>query len=601
MVDKITGPITPLGEINKINEIIDNLGSDVTVDQTYNASSANAQSGVAINGAKFIQNTATGSQSYSMGGTATSTTGSTNIGYGSQCSAGNYATALGHNADGRGNSAVAIGRDATASGSFAAAIGRATTASGSMAVAIGYGAACSGGRSIQLGYGTNNTTTSLSVGFQNVGNYELLDGTTGKIPNDRIKYDGTTITVNSSGELTSTGGGSSRNIGEIVASTIPLTDSGLHLLDGALIQGSGVYSAFVTYIAGLVSTYPDLFTTEANWQSAISQYGVCGKFVYNPSTSYYAWYNTTTDSTVYTTQLTGGSADFKVFAISDGNVTEISHESARITNNVLYVNTDGAHDIAFKRASSSDTQTAPSVRLPKYSNKIFTGGGTAPVIGNGTTLGLTNGTSTTGLSGFINNNSISELGTNGNFYGKDVGTSASIAWQNNGAQYSLGVTNDSEKSGLVAQLSNITTSLDGYYYIVVATSAKTDIQVDIDEIATDLNGKADTGLSNVPTSKGILTESYKNGSSWYRVYADGWCEQGGAWGTSTGTWASANVTFLKPFVNNYYALFVQGNWNDGAYSSCKVTSRSGTGFTGTYANNLYSVMPSLWRACGYIR
>lgn len=34
------------------------------------------------------------------------------------------------------------------------------------------------------------------------------------------------------------------------------------------------------------------------------------------------------------------------------------------------------------------------------------------------------------------------------------------------------------------------------YYIVVATTSKTEIQSDIDEIATDLNGKADTDLSN---------------------------------------------------------------------------------------------------------
>ena len=52
-------------------------------------------------------------------------------------------------------------------------------------------------------------------------------------------------------------------------------------------------------------------------------------------------------------------------------------------------------------------------------------------------------------------------------------------------------------SNLVADLTNITTSLEGYYYIVVATSSKTDIQVDIDEIATDLNGKADVDLTNV--------------------------------------------------------------------------------------------------------
>ena len=45
--------------------------------------------------------------------------------------------------------------------------------------------------------------------------------------------------------------GSSRNIGEIIASTMPLEDSGLHLLDGSLLSGTGIYSEFVDYIGDL--------------------------------------------------------------------------------------------------------------------------------------------------------------------------------------------------------------------------------------------------------------------------------------------------------------------------------------------------------------
>lgn len=45
------------------------------------------------------------------------------------------------------------------------------------------------------------------------------------------------------------------------------------------------------------------------------------------------------------------------------------------------------------------------------------------------------------------------------------------------------------------------------YYIVIANSTKTDIQVDIDEIATDLNGKADRDLSNVTDSAKVMMSS----------------------------------------------------------------------------------------------
>lgn len=481
MVDKLTKTTDVYTLQNKVNEVIDNLGSggSITIDSELSTTSKNPVQNKVI--ADVLSNVikkdgGSTSQTISLSG-------------------------------GSGTTPLAV-KSRSASSSYIS-----FSSSGAWLGSIG-------------------VNSSKKPVFYNGTDYTLA--TTDDIPDISSKQDtlvsGTNIkTVNNtsllgSGNITIEGGGSSRNIGEIVASTIPLTDAGLHLLDGALIQGSGVYSAFVTYIAGLVSTYPDLFTTEANWQSAISQYGVCGKFVYDS------------------------------------------------TNN--------------------------TVRLPKYSNKIFTGEGTAPVVGNGVTLGLSgyNGAN----SGLVAGDN-GEVGLIGTQYGTNSGTLFGGVQIGSAVAYTVGVTTDPTKSGLIADLSNITTSLDGYYYIVVANSTKTNIQVDIDEIATDLNGKADTGLSNVPTSKGILTESYKNGSSWYRVYADGWCEQGGAWGTSTGAWASANVTFLKPFVNNYYALFVQGNWSDGASSSCTVTSRSGTGFTGTYANNLYSVMPSLWRACGYIR
>lgn len=221
--------------------------------------------------------------------------------------------------------------------------------------------------------------------------------------------------------------GESRNIGQIIPSTIPLTDAGLHLLDGALIQGSGIYSAFVDYIAGLDLT-ASYFCTEQEWQASIAQYGVCGKFVYDS------------------------------------------------VNN--------------------------TVRLPKYSNKIYTQelDTTAPVVGNGMTLGLTNGTQNYGLSGW-GGDSFTQVVTS--IYGQPVGITGSGPVNRS---VSLGVTSDPTKSGLIAQLSDITTSLDGYYYIVVATSTKTDIQVDIDEVVTDLNGKADVDLSNINASQSAKNE-----------------------------------------------------------------------------------------------
>lgn len=74
-------------------------------------------------------------------------------------------------------------------------------------------------------------------------------------------------------------------------------------------------------------------------------------------------------------------------------------------------------------------------------------GTTAPVIGNGMTLGLTDGTSNFGLI----SNSINELNAWTGLYGSDVGTSFS----GNGvpSEKSFGVTEDGSKSGMVADIS----------------------------------------------------------------------------------------------------------------------------------------------------
>lgn len=159
-VTKLTDNVQPLDEVNKINEIIDNLGS--TADQTYDSTSTNAQSGVAIAGAKFIQNTATNENSITVGGTATTAGGAINAGVGSSVTA-TGGTAVGRNAEITKNYGTAVGYTAKVTGNYA----------------------------VQLGYGTNSTASTFSVGFYASSsadrkNWTLLNGTTGLIPNERL-------------------------------------------------------------------------------------------------------------------------------------------------------------------------------------------------------------------------------------------------------------------------------------------------------------------------------------------------------------------------------------------------------------------------------
>lgn len=202
-----------------------------------------------------LQNTATGTGALTINGTAT---------------AGSYAVNIGSETASTANYGTAIGYKSRATASSSTAIGRVATSSGAYSIAIGYGATVSsaGGKSIQLGYGTNGTANSLSVGFQDSGNYQMLDGTTGKIPSDRIKYDGTTITVNSNGELTSTGGGGTVDDSLSTTSTNPVQNK---LITNAL-NGKAD-----TDLSNLTSTACTNF--DGQWVSSFLQiaYGVTWK------------------------------------------------------------------------------------------------------------------------------------------------------------------------------------------------------------------------------------------------------------------------------------------------------------------------------------
>lgn len=74
-------------------------------------------------------------------------------------------------------------------------------------------------------------------------------------------------------------------IGQLVMSLVPISDSGVHILDGSILTVGGIYDAFITKIAALLSTNPGLFCTQTEFDESVSAYGSCGKFVYTAGVS----------------------------------------------------------------------------------------------------------------------------------------------------------------------------------------------------------------------------------------------------------------------------------------------------------------------------
>lgn len=136
------------------------------------------------------------------------------------------------------------------------------------------------------------------------------------------------------------------------------------------------------------------------------------------------------------------------------------------------------------------------------------------------------------------------------------------------------VSGDESKSGIISHRAN--ENGQQYLYFYVGQFSKTATEQTAGIIAETLNGKADLDLSN--TTVPHLVEVYSNGTSWYRVYSDGWCEQGGIIPAST-----SNISFLIKMSDANYTSQISGykrtdtatlSWN---YISAN--TQTATGFT----------------------
>ncbi len=129
---------------------------------------------------------------------------------------------------------------------------------------------------------------------------------------------------------------------------------------------------------------------------------------------------------------------------------------------------------------------------------------------------------------------------------------------------------------------------DKLYYYVGETVQNTNL-INTGSIAEQLAGKLDSS-----SVKAYITETYQSGNSWYRIWSDGWCEQGGV--KQAG---SVNVTFLKMFNNTNYCFVIYYNSvnNASAYHTAayylKSKTKSGIQLSdGGFSGN--------WHAQGYI-
>ena len=96
-----------------------------------------------------------------------------------------------------------------------------------------------------------------------------------------------------------------------------------------------------------------------------------------------------------------------------------------------------------------------------------------------------------------------------------------------------------------------------------------------------------------------VVETYKNGTSWYRVWSDGWKEQGGL---ATNVQGEVSITFLKSFTDtNYYINCNSPLEATYSFQTCGISSRTTTGFKVMQKsyNNDGGACDTCWYVCGY--
>ena len=142
-------------------------------------------------------------------------------------------------------------------------------------------------------------------------------------------------------------------------------------------------------------------------------------------------------------------------------------------------------------------------------------------------------------------------------------------------------------------------------YIIKAFGGQTSDSalIDITQYAQDLAGKADRQLSNLDAnnlSVHVVVDSYYDGKTgnWYRIYSDGWIEQGGKTRSKRAT-----ITFLKAFSTAPSTVVgiglaggsggCSGNQNEFCIFNITATSFYGTSYD---TNNGY--IGFTWFACG---
>lgn len=106
-------------------------------------------------------------------------------------------------------------------------------------------------------------------------------------------------------------------------------------------------------------------------------------------------------------------------------------------------------------------------------------------------------------------------------------------------------------------------------------------------------------IINNSVVSGFVKETWKSGTQWYRIWSDGWIEQGGylSW---NGAWTT--LTFNRPFTTTNYYINGGGYRSDSSPYQCMIDFKDwGTSSCSVWSSDDTTSNPCVmkWYACGY--
>ena len=134
---------------------------------------------------------------------------------------------------------------------------------------------------------------------------------------------------------------------------------------------------------------------------------------------------------------------------------------------------------------------------------------------------------------------------------------------------------------------------DGNVYTSAPTPASSDNSTKIATTAWVTSKVSSATTSGLATCE-VIVSKYKSGKTWYRVWSDGWIEQGG----EAASGSSVTVTFPKAFAEmNYDVQATSIGTNGEIYAQC--VKRNSASDMIIYNKGGSASLTKSWYACGY--